>query len=382
MAEAADFGVYFDPPDWPAELGALHSAIGLGCRAQMEGVSLWLSLRSNRTGSSAYPLLPIECSLEGQSVCAWVEEMAFVEWLEPILAIPNIAALTAENRCAACAWMLAPWFNWCAQHELSAPSLKALGETAALPAIAAESVYPVLTFASDHAEIGSKRLDLTLTGFPYAWLSALARSMSAYPAPRAQTCQIDVMANAGFARISVEQLAELRAGDMVCAAAQAPLSEGRIFCRIGALFFQARRIDPNRFEVERMMTKLDEEPEMISDTVQRMPESAVGDLPVTLMFEIGRMPVPLSKLASLQVGDVLETTLEAAPDIGIRAQGKLIASARLVRAGGRLGARITQMINSEPKLQLSPEPSTQEGQPIAPQREDDMLKPEGTDPLQ
>src|SRR5260364_150774 len=91
-------------------------------------------------------------------------------------------------------------------------------------------------------------------------------------------------------------------------------------------FFQARRIDPNHFEVERIMTDLDEEPGMASDTAQCIPEPAVGDLPVTLVFEIGRMTTPLSKLADLQTGDVLETTFETAPDVGIRAQGKLIAS--------------------------------------------------------
>src|SRR5260363_261252 len=64
----------------------------------------------------------------------------------------------------------------------------------------------------------------------------------------------------------------LRAGDVVFAAVQAPLSEGRVFCKIGALFFQARRIDPNHFEVERIMTDLDEEPGMASDTAQCIPE--------------------------------------------------------------------------------------------------------------
>src|SRR5260364_12393 len=125
MSEAADLEAYFDPPVWPAELGALHGIIGLGRRAQTDGVCLWLSLRANRMGGAACPLLPIELTLEGHTVYAWVEETGFP--------IPGIAALTAQLQCAACAWTLAPWFNWCAQHELSAPSLKAFGETAAQP---------------------------------------------------------------------------------------------------------------------------------------------------------------------------------------------------------------------------------------------------------
>src|SRR5260363_33387 len=90
------------------------------------------------------------------------------------------------------------------------------------------------------------------------------------------------------------------------------------FAKSARFFFQARRIDPNHFEVERIMTDLDEEPGMASDTAQCIPEPAVGDLPVTLVFEIGRMTTPLSKLADLQTGDVLETTFETAPDVGIR----------------------------------------------------------------
>ncbi|CCD29224.1 Type III secretion system apparatus protein PscQ [Candidatus Glomeribacter gigasporarum BEG34] len=379
MSEAADLEAYFDPPVWPAELGALHGIIGLGRRAQTDGVCLWLSLRANRMGGAACPLLPIELTLEGHTVYAWVEETAFTEWLEPGFPIPGIAALTAQLQCAACAWTLAPWFNWCAQHELSAPSLKAFGETAAQPETVSEPVSILLTLASEHTETGPRRLDLRLTGFPYAWLHAFACSMSAHPEPRAQTRQIDVMASAGFARLAVRQLAGLRAGDVVFAAVQAPLSEGRVFCKIGALFFQARRIDPNHFEVERIMTDLDEEPGMASDTAQCIPEPAVGDLPVTLVFEIGRMTTPLSKLADLQTGDVLETTFETAPDVGIRAQGKLIASAKLVRVGERLGAQITQMMRLEPQPQQDADLSKPEEQSVEQPIEDDALKPEGTD---
>src|SRR5260364_385703 len=52
----------------------------------------------------------------------------------------------------------------------------------------------ICALASEHTETGPRRLDLRLTGFPYAWLHAFACSMSAHPEPRAQTRQIDVMA--------------------------------------------------------------------------------------------------------------------------------------------------------------------------------------------
>src|SRR5260363_311722 len=89
MSEAADLEAYFDPPVWPAELGALHGIIGLGRRAQTDGVCLWLSLRANRMGGAACPLLPIELTLEGHTVYAWVEERVFPECLEPGFPFPG-----------------------------------------------------------------------------------------------------------------------------------------------------------------------------------------------------------------------------------------------------------------------------------------------------
>src|SRR5260363_413031 len=96
-------------------------------------------------------------------------------------------------------------------------------------------------------------------------------------------------------------------------------------------------------------------------------------------LKIGRMTTPLSKLADLQTGDVLETTFETAPDVGIRAQGKLIASAKLVRVGERLGAQITQMMRLEPQPQQDADLSKPEEQSVEQPIEDDALKPEGTD---
>lgn len=379
---------YFNPPAWPPELVQLQSAIGLGrCAPLGEDVSLWLSLRRHCADGSARPLLPIELVLEGCTVYAWIEEGAFVEWLEPVLPVPNIAALAVEMRCAACAWTLAPWLRWCAQHALSIPSLKALGEATVLPAPISEPACAVLTLATDDEKVGSKRLDLMLTGFPYEWLNILACRMDACPEPRAQACWVDVIGSAGFAQIPVEQLSALRSGDVVFAARQAPMSEGRLFCHIGSLFFQARRMDHNRFEVERIMTSLDEEFDKTSDAAQCIPESTVADLPITLIFEIGRMPVSLTQLAQLQVGEVLETELEFAPDVGIRAQGKLIASAKLVRVGGRLGAQITQMMHSEPKRPVKRKRRSKQSAAESvdfsnAHHPDNTLEPDRTDPLQ
>ncbi len=162
-----------------------------------------------------------------------------------------------------------------------------------------------------------------------------------------------------------------------------PVVRKHISCNgcVGALFFQACRLDQHRFEVERIMTAFDEDVEMVSDTAQSAPESAIGDLPMTLVFEIGRMPVPLTRLAGLQVGDVLETALGLAPEIGIRAQGKLIAAAKLVRVGERLGAQITRMMHSDLALQERADTDKPVDDPVAPPS-DDITKSDEMDLLQ
>jgi flagellar motor switch/type III secretory pathway protein FliN len=56
------------------------------------------------------------------------------------------------------------------------------------------------------------------------------------------------------------------------------------------------------------------------------------------------MTVSLSALSQLKEGDVLAADFKTAPEIGIRTQGRLIATASLVRIGERLGAKITRLI--------------------------------------
>ncbi|KAG0297485.1 hypothetical protein BGZ96_006247 [Linnemannia gamsii] len=149
----------------------------------------------------------------------------------------------------------------------------------------------------------------------------------------------------------------------------------------------AGRLDENHFEIERIMEPLGEENHFIADTTEPSADEAgftqetqpadeadltqetqsadeadptqesqpaaeldltagniAASLPMTLVFEIGQMTVPLSALSQLKEGDVLTADFKTAPEIGIRTQGRLIATASLVRIGERLGAKITRLI--------------------------------------
>lgn len=382
---------------WSADYAHLHQAIGGGRQSEAVGLSLQLTKRAQNLNHERRTMLPLELSLDGQAVRLWFDEAALLEWLEPILPVPGLSSLHDGLREAALAWALAPWLDWCVQHRLTPPSIKALGALAAPPERLdqAEHADIILTFIAheDH-----RWLDLHLDGFPLTWLSALAKCMTAGPDQHAEQPTV-ISACAGFAHLSVTQLAALQVGDVVMAAWQAPLKNGSLLLVLDRLLVQIGRLDENHFEIERVMEPLGEENHFIADTTEAIADEAgftqeiqpadeaaltqetqpadeagltqetqpadeaaltqeaqpaaeldltagniAASLPMTLVFEIGQMTVPLSALSQLKEGDVLAADFKTAPEIGIRTQGRLIATASLVRIGERLGAKITRLI--------------------------------------
>jgi type III secretion protein Q len=70
----------------------------------------------------------------------------------------------------------------------------------------------------------------------------------------------------------------------------------------------------------------------------------VGDVPIHLVFELGRTEVPLAELESLSQGYVFETGKPLSQIVDVLANGKRIASGDLVRVGEGIGVRITRVI--------------------------------------
>ena len=71
------------------------------------------------------------------------------------------------------------------------------------------------------------------------------------------------------------------------------------------------------------------------------PDAASRKLPVEVAFEIGRMQLPLGKLAELQPGYVFQVPaqLEGA-NVTIRANGEAVGQGELVSVGDTLGVRL------------------------------------------
>ncbi len=75
------------------------------------------------------------------------------------------------------------------------------------------------------------------------------------------------------------------------------------------------------------------------------PADGVGpaDIPVTLTVELGRVSLPLRRLAELRPGDVLELGRHAREPVELTSGGRLIARGELVQVDTELGVRVTHV---------------------------------------
>jgi type III secretion system YscQ/HrcQ family protein len=67
------------------------------------------------------------------------------------------------------------------------------------------------------------------------------------------------------------------------------------------------------------------------------------DLPVTLVVELGRVNLSLSRLADLKPGDVVELSRHSREPVELTSNGKLVARGELVQIDTELGVRVTNV---------------------------------------
>lgn len=69
-----------------------------------------------------------------------------------------------------------------------------------------------------------------------------------------------------------------------------------------------------------------------------------ADLPVTLTIELGRITIPLSRLADLKPDDVLELGRHPKEPVELTSNGRLVARGELVQIDTEIGVRITSVV--------------------------------------
>jgi type III secretion system YscQ/HrcQ family protein len=70
---------------------------------------------------------------------------------------------------------------------------------------------------------------------------------------------------------------------------------------------------------------------------------STADVPVTLIVELGRVNLPLYRLAELKPGDVLELGRHPREPVELTSGGRLVARGELVQVDTELGVRVTQV---------------------------------------
>jgi type III secretion system YscQ/HrcQ family protein len=77
-----------------------------------------------------------------------------------------------------------------------------------------------------------------------------------------------------------------------------------------------------------------------SPTPPEKTDPASLDAPVTLVIELGRVNLPLSRLADLQPGDVIELQRHSREPVELTSGGRSVARGELVQIDNELGVRI------------------------------------------
>jgi type III secretion system YscQ/HrcQ family protein len=73
------------------------------------------------------------------------------------------------------------------------------------------------------------------------------------------------------------------------------------------------------------------------------PDAEPADVPVTLTVELGRINLPLRRLADLKPGDVLELGRHSREPVELTSGGRLVARGELVQIDTELGVRVTNV---------------------------------------
>jgi type III secretion protein Q len=177
-----------------------------------------------------------------------------------------------------------------------------------------------------------------------AALDWLARRMAALPARAALPADLAVPFSVQVDRLAMRraELAALTLGDVVLLDRDPAAPEGGLLVlglpqAGGRQGFRAR-LAAGALHI---ITKL----EALMDTPEA-PRAALGDLPVTVECEVGRLTLTLAQLQELAPGQVLEIGAGATPTVTLRVAGQAVAAGELVRIADRVGVRIATLADA------------------------------------
>lgn len=177
-------------------------------------------------------------------------------------------------------------------------------------------------------------------------LDVLARLVELVPLDpiEAGTLPIELTARVGRARITWAESARLGIGDLVVV--DATSIGARILDLVlgNVLAFRAK-IDDHDITLTGEVRKLMAD-ESAGASAQQIEEAAdLESLPVTLVFEIGRLSVPLGELRTLTAGFSFDLGRDLRSPVDILVSGKKIGTGELIQIDERIGVRIARLFD-------------------------------------
>ncbi len=192
-----------------------------------------------------------------------------------------------------------------------------------------------------------QRLSLPVCGcFPDALLAGLTRWANRLPRRRLTSLTATVAIRRGYAVLSARELEQLSPGDGILidpAVAESAMAvtgehflatctlskEGATLC--GPLLMRPK--GPMRHFMSN---------ETVDQELQGPPRvSSIGDIPVKIVFDVGRIELPLSELEGIGEGHVFALDRPKPDAVEIVAQGRIIGRGEIITMDGLAAVRVT-----------------------------------------
>jgi len=194
-------------------------------------------------------------------------------------------------------------------------------------------------------ESSLRRRDATATG---------GGNEPAWRRPTLVGLEISFAAVLGRSTLATAELVGLRPGDVVLYTRCAPADGVRL--ERGPIRIEARkhagelRVEDVRYEPgggvmqpAEMMTEQTPSGAVVSGDEAGVVQVGMGELPVPITVEAGRVEMTIAQLADLKAGDVLACPDAVLGPVALRTGGRLVAYGELVEVEGRRGVRVLEV---------------------------------------
>ena len=152
---------------------------------------------------------------------------------------------------------------------------------------------------------------------------------------------------AGTQSLTVSELKSLHPGDVILCG-EPPGTD--TFAILSDRFFAPTRTDGDNHVLDAAWKPLNQTQESLMKSQTKIDTATTPgdpdqfeDLPVQLVFEIGRCELPLSEIRKLGEGSIVPTAPGTANAVNILANGRLVGNGELVKIGAGIGVRVLRL---------------------------------------